>query len=198
MNGTWLVAQYSYFTGYVMTMHIVGADAYGTPVPSSGGGYYSSNNYLNQAQMTVNAQYILNFLRSRGWRKNAVCGVLGNMQSESTINPGIWQGRNPNNVSGGYGLVQWTPSTKFTNWAQQNGYPIGDMVGQLERIRYEVANGLQWYSATAYPMSFSAFTTSTESGYYLPGAFLRNYERPIKYHYEQRGNQANNWFNVLT
>ena len=50
----------------------------------------SSNAYLTVAQMTGNAQYILNYLMARGWTKEAVCAMLGNMQSESTINPGIW------------------------------------------------------------------------------------------------------------
>ena len=77
----------------------------------------SSNAYLTVAQMTGNAQYILNYLMARGWSKEAVCAMLGNMQSESTINPGIWQGLDSSRVDLGYGLVQWTPSTKYTSWA---------------------------------------------------------------------------------
>ena len=33
----------------------------------------SSNAYLTVAQMTGNAQYILNYLMARGWTKEAVC-----------------------------------------------------------------------------------------------------------------------------
>lgn len=47
--------------------------------------------------------------------------MLGNMETESTINPGIWQSLNSGNASGGFGLTQWTPATKYINWANNNG-----------------------------------------------------------------------------
>lgn len=50
---------------------------------------YVSNTTLTQAEMKVNAQYILDYLRDCGWTKNAVCGMLGNLEVESYINPGI-------------------------------------------------------------------------------------------------------------
>jgi hypothetical protein len=168
--------------------------------PSSGNGsLYISNSYLTLSQMTVNAQYILNYLRGKGWTKNAVCGMLGNMQTESTINPGIWQGLNANNTSGGYGLVQWTPATKYISWAQSNNYTVADMDSQLLRILYEVSAGIQYYATSAYNLTFTQFTKSTESAYYLAGAFLHNYERPANSSQDQtRGNQGTYWFNTLT
>ena len=51
------------------------------------GNDYNTSNALNQSQMEVNATYLYNALTSRGWTLNAVAGVLGNMQSESSINP---------------------------------------------------------------------------------------------------------------
>lgn len=51
------------------------------------GNTYDSSNPLNMEQMKLNATYIANALRQRGWTLNAICGMLGNMQSESTINP---------------------------------------------------------------------------------------------------------------
>ena len=168
--------------------------------PSSGNGsLYISNSYLTLSQMTVNAQYILNYLRGKGWTKNAVCGMLGNMQTESTINPGIWQGLNANNTSGGFGLVQWTPATKYISWAQSNNYTVADMDSQLLRILYEVSAGIQYYPTSAYNLTFTQFTKSTESAYYLAGAFLHNYERPANSSQDQvRGNQGTYWFNTLT
>lgn len=85
------------------------------------GTLYNSNSYLTLDQMKVNAQYILDYLRNRGWTKNAVCGMLGNMQTESTINPGIWQSLKKNHHSNGFGLVQWTPASKYINWANAQG-----------------------------------------------------------------------------
>lgn len=167
--------------------------------PSTGGGsIYCSNSYLTQSQMTVNAQYILDYLRGKGWTKNAVCGMLGNMQTESTINPGIWQGLHENNLSGGFGLVQWTPATNYINWAQSNNLPVADMDSELKRILYEVSAGLQFYATSAYNMTFTQFTHSTESAYYLACVFLHNYERPANASQDQtRGNQATNWYNTL-
>lgn len=51
------------------------------------GNTYNSSNALTTAQMQLNATYIWNALSSQGWTLNAVCGMLGNMQSESSINP---------------------------------------------------------------------------------------------------------------
>lgn len=51
------------------------------------GNTYDSSNSLTMAQMQVNAQYIWSALSQAGWTLNAVSGILGNMQSESAINP---------------------------------------------------------------------------------------------------------------
>lgn len=112
---------------------------------TSGGGnsssLYCSNSYLTLAEMKVNAQYILDYLRDKGWTKNAICGMLGNMQTESTINPRIWQSLNANNTSGGFGLVQWTPATKYINWANAQNLEVANMDSELKRILYELENG---------------------------------------------------------
>lgn len=156
------------------------------------------NFYLNDEQMTGNAQYILNYLLKKGWSKNSVCGMLGNMQTESTINPGIWQSLKAGNYDGGYGLVQWTPATNFTTWASQNGYAMDDINGQLERIIWEVANHEQWISTSAYPMSFSQYIKSTDSPYNLAMVFIANYERPENPSQPIRGTQAQHWFDILS
>lgn len=51
------------------------------------GNTYDSSQALTQSQMEVNATYIWAYLRQQGWTMNAVAGILGNMQSESSINP---------------------------------------------------------------------------------------------------------------
>lgn len=182
--------------GYVMSQYV---DLNGGS--SGSDSWYSSNSYLSTSQMTVNAQYILNYLRNRGWTKNAVCGMLGNMQVESTINPGIWEGLSSGNMSKGYGLVQWTPATKYTNWADSLGYTWGDMNAQLQRIIYEVTatgNDKQWYSTDDYPMSFAQFIVSTDTPYNLACAFVCNYERPRNPNKSLRGDNATDWYNTLT
>ncbi len=165
---------------------------------SGDGSIYCSNSYLTTKQMTVNAQYILNYLRKKGWTKNAVCGMLGNMQTESTINPGIWQSLKENNLKGGFGLVQWTPATKYTDWADSNNLTRANMDSELKRILYEVRENKQFTSTSNYNMTFSQFTQSTKSAYYLACAFLHNYEKPKNASQDEtRGNQATYWYNTL-
>ena len=67
---------------------------------------------LNMTEMKINANIIREILMVNGdWTINAVCGVLGNLEAESTINPGRWENDIVNNYQAGFGLAQWTPST---------------------------------------------------------------------------------------
>lgn len=156
----------------------------------------SSNAYLTVAQMKDNAQYILDYLTARGWSVNAVCGMLGNMQSESTINPGIWQNLDSSRKDLGYGLVQWTPSTKYTSWATENGYSIGNITGQLQRIIYEKNNGIQWQKRTT-TMSFAEFSVSGKSVEELAELFELNYEQHAGDVQLARKTQARYWYDNL-
>lgn len=158
--------------------------------------WISGNRYLSIDEMTVNAQEIMNQLTSRGWTKNAVAAMLGNMQTESTINPGVWESLSPN-VNNGYGLVQWTPATKLMSWAEGEGldYTSGDV--QLQRIDWEVANNQQWIPTSQYPMSFQEFKVSTLTPEYLAQVFIRNYERPFVPNQPIRSTQARYWYDNL-
>jgi len=164
---------------------------------------YARNDYLTPSQMKINAQYILDYLRARGWTKNAVCGMLGNMESESTISPGRWQNGDEGNMKLGFGLTQWTPATKYFNWvAKNNLYPI-DMDSELQRIIFEVTttdpNEIQYIPTSKYNFTFSQFTKSTKTAYDLGCAFLYNYERPADSGQDaKRGNQASKWYNTLS
>ena len=51
------------------------------------GNDYNTSNHLTLEQMKINAEYIAKSLLSSGWTLQAICGMLGNMQSESSINP---------------------------------------------------------------------------------------------------------------
>jgi hypothetical protein len=146
-------------------------------------------------EMTVNAQYILEYLTTRGWTKNAVCGILGNMQSESSINPARWQSDDIGNMSGGFGLVQWTPATKYIDWANSQGLPYKEMDSNLARILWEVENNQQWIDSN---MTFQQFTQSTDTAYNLAMKFISAYERPANPNQPARGTQADYWFTTLT
>lgn len=160
---------------------------------------YSSNSYLAAygTEMTYNAQFIMAYFLDKGWSKNAICAMLGNMQRESTINPGIWQNLDAGNTSLGIGLVQWTPATKLIDWCNQNGVPYDVLDFQCARIQWELENNQQWIATSSYPESFREFAQSTKDIEYLTYAFLKNYERAGVEAIQERINHANYWFNNL-
>lgn len=160
------------------------------------GNTFNSSNYLTYNQMKVNAVYIYKAFKDKGWTLNAVAGMLGNMQRESTLNPGIWQNNDVGNTSGGYGLVQWTPATKYINWLFP-GSDASTMDNNISRILYELENGLQWISTEQYPMSFEDFTTSTQRPEDLASVFLYNYERAGVAAENERRENALNWYLYL-
>lgn len=174
------------------------------------GSYYSESQRLTDEEMHKNAEYIHQVLKYiYKWTDNAIAGILGNIQSESSINPGRWQSDKVGNNSGGYGLTQWTPASKYFNWCQTEGRnDPSEMDNNIERIIYEVEKGGQYYKTDGYPETFSQFTQSTKSPYYLACAFAWNYERSyvVLYGTEQekenlrqvRGGNAEYWYSYIT
>ena len=159
---------------------------------------WTIGNYaLSQEQMNANALEVYKYLSARGWSLNAIAGLLGNMQSESYVNPGVWQSLQANNYSGGFGLVQWTPATNYTDWARQNGYDIADPNGQLYWIDALSETTGQWIPTSAYNMSWSAFKKSGSSPEDLASAFLKNFERAGVEVESNRRSQARSYFNLL-
>ena len=160
--------------------------------------WVGKNAYLSKSEMENNAKLIWGYFSSKGWSLNAVSAMLGNMQSESTINPNIWESLTVD-YERGYGLVQWTPATKYIDWAGNN-YANG--YKQCERIQYEADNGLQWFSnpeapIVEPPISFKEFTTSDLPVGILANYFLWYYEHPAQTIQPNRALQAQDWYNFL-
>lgn len=155
------------------------------------------NFYLTESQMQGNAIEVYNYFKRRGWTLNAVAGILGNMEKESNINPGLWQSLNEGNYSGGYGLVQWTPATNYTNWATANGYSITDPTGQLYWIDMEAVEAGQWITTSDYDITFARFKTSNAAPEWLASAFLKNFERAGIEVEEARQIAAKKWYAYL-
>ena len=182
------------------------------------------NSTLTSAQMTKNAQYVCNYLKASGFSKAAACAVLGNMQKESGINPGIWE-LLPN-TSLGYGLVQWTPaSTKFFDWAGKNTSlsntqpetinnwavtdPVALMQNELKYLLWSIDNAGAWghsttsdYDSIKIPtgIKFADFKkNSTDTAAYLALVFHAYYEKSKdnKGSLQQRERYATNWYNSL-
>lgn len=190
-DGNWGQSSAYTFQGFIYNPKTFDADeATEVPTPISG------NRYLTMAEMQNNAAYIWWYLSQRGWTANAVAGMLGNMQVESTINPTIWESLDEGNTAGGFGLVQWTPATKLINWAGSRNYQ--NINTQLDRIEYELANGIQYYPTDSYPETFAEFKRSTKDPAYLGMAFLANYERPADPDQPARGENAVYWYEYIS
>ena len=173
------------------------------------GSYWGESELLTYEQMQVSAFYIYSALTDKGWTPEAIAGLLGNIQHESGINPGRWQSDNVGNVSSGYSLTQWTPSTKYTEWCASEGRSDpSEMDNAIARIIWELENGEQYYATDTYPLSFRAFSQSSGSPYDLACAFAWNYERSWKVLYgteadkeevrQERGGSAESRYTYLT
>lgn len=178
----------------------------------SGYDYYADSYSYNQsayhAERQHNALVIAACLRSHGFTDNAIAGILGNMQYESSMNPGAYYGWADFSATS-FGLVQWDPTSKYQNWADENGYlPYYDIEYQCKRIDYEFVNGGQYYSTSLYPISRSEFKSSDKDPYTLACAFAWNYERSAtvlgddedakEKLRQQRGGAAQTWYEVIT
>ena len=137
--------------------------------------------WLSESQSLDNAQLVVNFLLKKNWSKKAICAILGNMRHESSVNPNMYEYNYDWSADRGFGLVQWTPRSKYWNWALDNGYSeseLRDGDAQLDRIDYEVSQGIQWISTPNYPLSYGEFRQGDGTLEYLTRAFIWNYERP--------------------
>lgn len=158
---------------------------------------------IDTVGMLNNVTIIRTFFSDNGWTINAIAAIAGNMQAESGINPGRWENDNIGNLSGGFGLVQWTPATKLRNWIDltfgDGNYTNGDY--QLARIIYELDNGLQYAPTNGFKDSFSEWSTSYKKPGYLAAAFLCNYERAADTGWGaqiRRARSAEKWYEKLT
>lgn len=165
-----------------------------------GSGYYSDvMDRFGEAQIN-NAGLIFAYLYKNGFCRNAIMAMLGNMMTESYLNPGQWQhGFNPydGNPSNGMGFVGWTPYWRITDWLENRGYDLSDpesyAYGMLDKLIEECFNPQEvtWIATDSYPISFSEFASdTTHSIEWLANAFLYNYERPAVTPQPARAEQA--------
>ena len=84
-----------------------------------------------------NPQIVFNFFTNNGFTAIQAAGIIGNMQAESGVNPLIYQGDQKNyqvppRSGPGWGLVQWTPNTKITDYAKSVNKPAYEISTQME------------------------------------------------------------------
>lgn len=134
--------------------------------------------WLSYEESLQNAQLVADYFGDR-WTPQAISALCGNMRVESSINPNMYEYGYDWEDDRGYGLVQWTPRSKYWNWAVDNGLDPRHGDSQLARIQYEIDNGLQWIPIEEYDyMTFEEFSQSTRIVDYLVPAFTWSYERP--------------------
>jgi len=172
----------------------------------------SGSGDLTDEQEKANAQYIYNYLAARGFTKQAICGVLGNMEQESGLNPGAWEVKN--NIGHGYGLVQWTDAgTKILDWANLNYDQANEMASNDPKklmdlnLEYLVIKmqpgGKEWYPTreynSPYKMTYDEYIQSDKDAGDLAKVFHAHIERSgdDDSGIERRASNARKWYNIL-
>ena len=158
--------------------------------------WISKNEYLSESEMQNNAYCFYSYMFNRA-TLSAIAGMLGNMERESTINPGVWQNLDEGNYSLGFGLVQWTPATNYTDWATSNGYEIGDGNGQCIWLLTMTVSSGQWIATSQYPQSWEEFLAYTGTPEDAASIFLHNFERAGVSAEQERRENARKWYNYL-
>lgn len=179
--------------------------------------WISDDRYLSQSEQENNANIIINYYRSIGIEDRTIAGILGNMQAESTLSPGL----NERGGGGGYGLVQWTPKSDLINACDTLGlspYTSGDV--QIQVVIQEIngnQNVRQWYTSQAFIQNYyNSGATSDMIGITgndflhntmgwtpdkLAVLFMAGYERPSYdpniNHYTNRQQNALNWYQYM-
>lgn len=105
-----------------------------TPAASAVWHYVETSEYgaLTDDQIKDNATAFTMYFTNRGFTIESICGMLGNIQAESGLNPGQHQ-----KGGSGLGLIQWTPSTILTDWCDKWGLTWYDGDTQCRRIDSE-------------------------------------------------------------
>lgn len=136
-DGNWGASSSYKFQGFIYLPNVtsgkVGDYVTKSQTVSIANRYFGNYDGTVDDKQKINARYIWQYLGSKGWSLNAVAGILGNMQSESSLNPALleaikgvswpsadatdkeiedyayrYKAAHKNNRFPGYGLVQWT------------------------------------------------------------------------------------------
>ncbi|OUM58433.1 hypothetical protein PIROE2DRAFT_64410 [Piromyces sp. E2] len=191
VNNNWVHFYKGYASKDYLTKITTGGYAHSDYlIPVDGNNNQGGGN--NQSKESV-AKEVYNFFKAKGWTKNAICGMLGNMERESGLKPDT----DEIGGGGGYGLLQWTPGSILKNWANSKGYNYRTTKTQCLRIQYDYDNGGQFLTSKECSLTFAKYIKSTKSPEYLAECFMHNYERPGVYALDERKSYARKWFNKL-
>lgn len=167
------------------------------------------------ADQTDNASEIWNTLVSvYGWTENAASAVIGNMQAESALNPGQWEHNHEGDFEYGFGLGQWTPATKVSDYVGSKDVDkMADGGKQLLLLLNRPSQYSTYYlnpdgSSTYYNEiglpyidNMEDFSHSTASREDLTKLWAICWERPGSSYYQSsiggRISHANHWYDTF-
>lgn len=136
-------------------------------------------------------QQVWQYFTSAGYTKEAVAGMMGNIEAESSFII-----TNVNSSSAAYGLVQWMAGRRknLQNHAKSMNLTEGDIEAQLSFLLHELESGDGWISPNIfYPRvhEFSKFKQASDVTY-AAEAFAESFERMSVSEYEQSYNKRIN------
>ena len=143
-----------------------------------------------------NTWEVYNYLHPLGFTIESICGIIGNMRSESYLNPGQQELNQGGSYSYGYGLIQWTPATSLINYVSGDWYD-GNL--QLDLIVREINQDAgvtgRWIPTAEYPYSGAEFKALTDIETATKSYF---HERERGTWLETRLTYANQSYTILT
>lgn len=187
------------------------------PTPPAQWHVKSTGGYIRTSQDAIdNALMIYSILYGLGWTLNAVCGLIGNFEHESALNPWRWQddivlsSQDSYNIdvstAHGYGLGQFTPAGKYAhdpNAQSLQGFGVNysDVAGSRNDGTAQL-NFINLYAdylpTSTWPQTYSDFKVWNGSPEDAASIWLHNYERPASYSTENdRRSSARYWFDLL-
>lgn len=153
-------------------------------------------NYDTTPEIIHNTWEVYNYLSPLGFTIQSICGIIGNMRSESYLNPGQWELGHGGSTSYGWGLIQWTPGTSLTDYVTGDWFD-GNL--QMDLIVREMmqASGVsgRWIPTSSYPYDYDQFKALTSIETSTKAYF---YERERGTWLNTRLQYANESYQILT
>jgi len=113
------------------------------------------------AEQISNANIIRSFFLNEGWTLEAICGMLGCMQGESTINPAFIQATNRGRLPNSASSLSDVPNSVMINFymeyygdtrkeyaiglVQWDGYSTRNGIQGQKLVNYAMDNNIQWF-----------------------------------------------------
>ena len=118
---------------------------------------------------TSNKDRVYNALVNEGLSSAAACGIMANIEKESSFNPSA------GSSGGAYGLCQWTGSRKSNlySYCSKNGYSSSSVEGQVKFLMYELRNN---YSSLL--NTLKNVGNNSDGAYNAGYRFCYDFERP--------------------